>query len=119
MLTDRSNQNDMRPNGRRQGQQGVQGTRSDGSGGGAVQSLQDGNIQTRFDFISQLEERRQGNEKYKSRDLDGALHHYERALAIVDYVRGVSPAEQVMPAHALPNFWDRTGVDLSCRVPGF
>lgn len=60
--------------------------------------MQDGNIQTRFVFIAQLEERRQGNEKYKSRDLDGALHHYERALAIVDYVRGVSPAEQVMPS---------------------
>ena len=42
----------------------------------------------------QLAERRKGNEKYKAGNLDGAMHHYERALAIVDYVRGMSAAEQ-------------------------
>jgi hypothetical protein len=42
----------------------------------------------------QLAERRKGNEKYKAQDLDGAIHHYERALSIVDYVRGMSAAEQ-------------------------
>jgi hypothetical protein len=42
----------------------------------------------------QLAERRKGNEKYKAGKLDGAMHHYERALAIVDYVRGMSAAEQ-------------------------
>ena len=43
----------------------------------------------------QLTERRQGNENYRAGDLDGALHHYERALAIVEYVRGTSEADQV------------------------
>lgn len=43
----------------------------------------------------QLTERRKGNEKYKAKDLDAAMHHYERALAIVDYVQGMSATEQV------------------------
>lgn len=41
-----------------------------------------------------LTERRQGNEKYRAGDLIGALAHYERAAAVVDFVKGLSRADQ-------------------------
>lgn len=41
-----------------------------------------------------LTERRKGNDRYRAGDLQGAETHYKRALAIVEYVRGMSPDEQ-------------------------
>lgn len=35
----------------------------------------------------QLMERRKGNEAYRKRDFQTALHHYERAQAVVDFVQ--------------------------------
>lgn len=42
----------------------------------------------------QLTERRQGNGKYRSGDYQGALNHYQRASAVVDFVKGLSRADQ-------------------------
>ncbi len=42
----------------------------------------------------QLTERRKGNEAYKRGDFRGALRLYHRAAAIVDFVRGLSRADQ-------------------------
>jgi tetratricopeptide (TPR) repeat protein len=41
-----------------------------------------------------LTERRQGNEKYRCGDYQGALYHYQRASAVVDFVKGLSRADQ-------------------------
>jgi len=35
----------------------------------------------------QLTERRQGNEAYRAKDYTKALHHYERAQAVVEFVQ--------------------------------
>lgn len=35
----------------------------------------------------QLTERRQGNKAYRARDYKKALHHYERAQAVVEFVQ--------------------------------
>lgn len=43
---------------------------------------------------TQLSERRAGNQAYKAGDYCTALHHYERALAIVDFVAGTSEHDQ-------------------------
>jgi hypothetical protein len=42
----------------------------------------------------QLTERRAGNQAYKAGDLGTALHHYQRALAITDYVTGATAHDQ-------------------------
>lgn len=41
-----------------------------------------------------MTERRQGNEKYRSGDYQRALYHYQRASAVVDFVKGLSRADQ-------------------------
>ncbi|KAL4428099.1 hypothetical protein ABPG75_002188 [Micractinium tetrahymenae] len=41
-----------------------------------------------------LTERRKGNAAYRARDFKTALHHYERAQAVVEYVQGLSRADQ-------------------------
>ena len=51
---------------------------------------------------SQLAERRRGNELYREGDLEGAAAQYQRALGIVECVRGASPAEQVPPRGRAP-----------------
>ena len=58
----------------------------------------------------QLAERRKGNVKYKAGNLDGAMHHYERALAIVDYVRGMSAAEQARHSSTVQHISTHTTV---------
>jgi hypothetical protein len=42
----------------------------------------------------QLEERRLGNAAYQKQQFDTALHHYQRALAVVNFVVGQSPHDQ-------------------------
>ncbi len=43
----------------------------------------------------QLTERRKGNAAYQRRDFAEALGHYDRARAVVDFVKGISAADQV------------------------
>lgn len=45
-------------------------------------------------MCSQLTERRQGNQAYKQRDFAKALHHYERAQAVVEFVQGLTRVDQ-------------------------
>jgi len=42
----------------------------------------------------QLTERRKGNEHYQARRFADALHHYDRARSIVEYVQGMSASDQ-------------------------
>lgn len=42
----------------------------------------------------QLQERRAGNSAYQQSQFSTALHHYRRALAVVDFVVGQSPHDQ-------------------------
>lgn len=42
----------------------------------------------------QLTERRKGNEHYRARRFPEALHHYDRARSIVEYVKGSSTGDQ-------------------------
>ena len=42
----------------------------------------------------QLTERRKGNEHYRGRRFPEALHHYDRARSIVEYVRGAGTGDQ-------------------------
>lgn len=42
----------------------------------------------------QLMERRRGNEHYRSRNFQAARQHYDRALAVVELVKGAGPEEQ-------------------------
>lgn len=53
-------------------------------------------IQLNTNFMSaiQLAERRQGNSAFKAGDYLAALHHYRRALAVVDFVEGQNPWDQ-------------------------
>ena len=41
-----------------------------------------------------LKERSKGNERYRARQLDAATEHYTKALSIVEYIVGVSSADQ-------------------------
>jgi hypothetical protein len=42
----------------------------------------------------QLTERRAGNSAYQQQDFSTALHHYKRALAVVNFVVGQSAHDQ-------------------------
>ena len=46
-------------------------------------------------ILPQLTERRKGNAAYHQRDFTEALEHYNRARAVVDFVKGMSAADQV------------------------
>lgn len=46
------------------------------------------------DLHPQLTERRKGNAAYQQRDFVEALQHYDRARAVVDFVKGISAADQ-------------------------
>lgn len=46
------------------------------------------------DSALQLEERRAGNDAYQQGHFSKALHHYTRALAVVNFVVGQSPQDQ-------------------------
>ena len=45
-------------------------------------------------MLLQLAERREGHQAVRQQDLQKALHHFTRALSIVEFVRGSSPQEQ-------------------------
>lgn len=47
----------------------------------------------------QLEERRLGNTAYQKQQFSTALHHYQRALAVVDFVVGQSLHDQAEVNH--------------------
>jgi hypothetical protein len=47
----------------------------------------------------QLEERRLGNAAYQKQQFGTALHHYQRALAVVNFVVGQSPHDQAEVDH--------------------
>lgn len=42
-----------------------------------------------------MEERRAGNTAYQQRQYNTALHHFKRALAVVQFVVGQSPHDQM------------------------
>lgn len=42
----------------------------------------------------QIQERRKGNDLYKARKFDSALKHYQKAFGIMNFVVGMSGADQ-------------------------
>ncbi|KAI7845680.1 hypothetical protein COHA_000794 [Chlorella ohadii] len=62
-----------------------------------IRQLQDPKHEAYEDFkrkTKQLTERRKGNDAYRNGDYAKALHHYERALSVVELVQGLSRADQ-------------------------
>lgn len=47
----------------------------------------------------QLSERYAGNKAYQQRDYSTSMHHYERALAVVNFVVGATPDDQTEVMH--------------------
>lgn len=50
-------------------------------------------------LLLQLSERYAGNKAYKQRDYTTAMHHYERALAVVNFVVGSNADDQAEVQH--------------------
>jgi hypothetical protein len=44
--------------------------------------------------VWQIQERRKGNDLYKARKFDSALKHYQKAFGIMNFVVGMSGADQ-------------------------
>ena len=65
---------------------------------------------------TQLEERRKGNTAYKARRLPEAQECYRRALAIVEYARGGSAADQAEVDHN--KVGEGEGVTRGCLLNG-
>jgi len=49
--------------------------------------------------LLQLQERRAGNSAYQQQDYTAALNHYQRALAVVNFVVGQTPHDQAEVEH--------------------
>lgn len=64
----------------------------------------------------QLTERRRGNEFYQSGNWNAAKYHYDRAKAIVDFVRGQGPDEQAeIDANRVAVLLNLAAVSLATR----
>lgn len=65
-----------------------------------------------------MTERRQGNEAYRSRNYTKALHHYERAKAVVEFVEGLSRADQAeVEVNKVAVYLNLAAVHMATQVP--